>query len=731
MELNEAQKRAVSHFQGPMMVLAGPGSGKTRVITHRVCHLIQERGVAPSDILVITFTKAAAVEMKQRYQQIAPPHSAPVQFGTFHAIFFTILKHAYHYSVNNIIREDVRRQILKDIVDSTDLEIQDENEFINDLGSEISRVKGERMDLEHYYSPNCPGNTFRSMYLKYQRELERRCLLDFDDMLVYCYELLSQREDILRLWQQRYPYILIDEFQDINQIQYEVIKLLAKPKNNLFIVGDDDQSIYGFRGARPDIMQSFVKEYQPQQCTLNVNYRSCGEIVRLAGKVIRNNKNRLAKEIVAIEQEKVAGACLEGLDGSGARRAGQCPEYEGREILPEQRIYNGNSVHIAEFENVTRQNERIREEILAYRNAGTPYSQMAVLFRTNTQARAVTSKLKEFNIPFAMKEMVPNLYDHWIARDIITYIRVALGNRERGNVMRIINRPKRYVHRNAFTEPYADIEELKLFYEDKDWMVDRLENFQADLKMIAQMRPYAAVNYIRRGVGYDDYIQEYSDYRGIRADDMYEILDELQEEAKGHASFDEWFDYIRAYGEELKEQMKKSQSIKNGQDQKEDAVMIMTMHGSKGLEYDVVFIPDANEGVTPHNKAVLTADVEEERRMFYVAMTRAKKQLHIYYLKERFNKEVSVSRFVEEILSETPAASVGVRASGTPEAASAGRTSGTQGEARGGVRASGTSEAASVGRTLGTQGEADVGARDSKASGVSVSVSRISRKSTR
>lgn len=621
MELNEAQKRAVFHFQGPMMVLAGPGSGKTRVITQRVRYLIEERGVHPSNILVITFTKAAAMEMKQRYQQMAPPHSTPVQFGTFHAIFFTILKHAYHYTVNNIVREEVRRQILKEIVNETDLEIQDENEFLRDLESEISRVKGERMDLAHYYSPNCPGDTFRRIFQKYQKSLERQCLLDFDDMLVYCYELLEQRPDIRQMWQKQYPYILIDEFQDINQVQYDVVKLLAQPGNHLFVVGDDDQSIYGFRGARPDIMQSFVKDFHPEKCTLDINYRCSSEIVRMAGKVIGHNKNRLAKEIRA--------------------------DRESQE-----------KVHIQEFPRISEENESIRQSILEYRNSGIPYGQMAVLFRTNTQARAITAKLKEYNIPFAMKEMVPNLYEHWIARDILSYIRVAVGNYERGLVMRIINRPKRYVHRNAFTEPYVDLEELKLFYEDKDWMVERLENFQYDLQMIAQMRPYAAVNFIRRGVGYDDYIREYADYRGIRADDMYEILDELQEESKVHQSFQEWFDYIRDYGEELKEQTEKSRRMRNGQEQKEDAVVIMTMHGAKGLEYECVFIPDANEGITPHNKAVLSADMEEERRMFYVAMTRAKTHLHIYYLKERFNKEVSVSRFVEEILADTESCSV-------------------------------------------------------------------------
>lgn len=616
MELNEAQKRAVTHFQGPMMVLAGPGSGKTRVITHRVCHLIQREGIDPSHILVITFTKAAAVEMKQRYQQMAPPHSAPVQFGTFHAVFFTILKHAYHYHVNQIIREEVRFQLLKEIVQGTDLEIQDEREFIHDLESEISRVKGERMDLEHYYSPNCPGDMFRTIFRKYQKGLEKRRLLDFDDMLVYCYELLEQREDIRRLWQQKYPYILIDEFQDINQVQYDVVKLLAQPGNNLFVVGDDDQSIYGFRGSRPDIMQSFLKDFHPEQCTLNINYRSSGEIVETARRIICHNKNRLSKDLISFA------------DG-------------------------GDPVEIREFPNAPQQNDKIRELLVQYRGEGIAYQEMAILFRTNTQARAITAKLKEYNIPFVMREMLPNLYEHWIARDILSYIRVALGSRERGLMLQIINRPKRYVHRNAFSEPYVDLEELKLFYEEKPWMVERLEELQTDLGMIAGMGPYAAVNYIRRGVGYDEYIREYAEYRGIRAEDMYEILDELQDAAKSHKTFEAWFDHISAYGEELKQQMEKSRRMQNGQKQKEDGVAVMTMHGAKGLEFTCVFVPDANEGVTPHHKAVLAADMEEERRMFYVAVTRAKKHLHIYYLKERFNKEVSTSRFVEEILVET------------------------------------------------------------------------------
>lgn len=619
MELNEAQKTSVSHYKGPMMVLAGPGSGKTRVIVHRVCFLIQEKQIPPENILVITFTKAAAVEMRQRYLQMAPPRGSHVAFSTFHAIFFTILKHAYHYTAGNILREEVRYQILKEITDNLDMEIPDESEFIHDIGGQISKIKGDRISLEQYYSPSCPEDVFRDVYKKYEKELQRRRLLDFDDMLLYCYELLEQRPDIRRLWQQQYPFILIDEFQDINQVQYDVVKLLTQPENNLFAVGDDDQSIYGFRGAKPDIMQQFIKEFSPEQCVLNVNYRSTDEIIEAAGRVIVCNKNRLAKEII----------------GTGKSASG------------------GNGLQVQKFLNMSDQNGKIREEISSYHNQGIPYREMAVLFRTNTQARAITSKLKEYNIPFITKEIVPNLYDHWIAWDILSYIRVALGNRERGNVMRIINRPKRYVHRNAFTQPYVDLEELKLFYEDKDWMVDRLDALIHDLKMIAKMRPYNAVVYIRRGVEYDEYIREYSEYRGIPCENMYEILDELQEEAKQYRTFEEWFAHIEAYREELKKQIEKSKNLRSGKNREEDAVMIMTMHGSKGLEFECVFIPDANAGVIPHNKAIAGAALEEERRLFYVAMTRAKSHLHIYYLKERFNKEMLISRFVEEVTGDS------------------------------------------------------------------------------
>lgn len=616
--LNSEQKKAVMHFMGPCMVIGTPGSGKTRVITERVRYLVQKCGVNPSNILVITFTKAAAVEMRQRYYDLMGDNAGKVQFGTFHAIFFIILKTAYNYTSENIINDDARRNILREIVTGTDIEIQDINEFISSLESEISLVKGGRIDLEYYYSMNCPKDIFKKIFDSYQNELIKQRLIDFDDMLVYCYELLSQRHDILEMWQKQYPFILIDEFQDINRVQYDVVKLLARPGNNIFIVGDDDQSIYGFRGANPGIMQQFLKDYKDaEKYELNINYRCSEPVVEAAGNLIKHNHNRIKKNLKASKK------------------------LPDKEKVP---------VYIMEFKGFADENNYICRKITEYHKKGIPYKEIAVLFRTNIQARTLSSKLMEYNIPFIMKEHLPNIYEHWIAKDILAYIKIALGDRDRASFLRIINKPKRYVHRSFFTEPYVDIEKLKEFYNGKPWMVERIRQFKSDLGFIASLNPFAAINYIRKGAGYNDYIKEYASYRGIHKDDLMAVLDELQEEAKPYKTFKEWFEYIELYSEELKEQASKRRDMLNSSKQEGDFVIVLTMHGAKGLEYNCVFIPDANEGVIPHNKAVLNDDIEEERRMFYVAMTRAKKYLYICYVRERFNKDTEASSFVKEIL---------------------------------------------------------------------------------
>ena len=613
MAFHESQLQAIRHKDGPMLVLAGPGSGKTTVITHRIQYLVEEYRVEPGSILVITFTKAAAQEMKQRFQTLVEGRRFPVSFGTFHAVFFSILKYAYHYDASNIIREEQRIQIIRELMERYHVDVEDEADFVSGILSEISAVKGEMIDLNHYYSKNCSEELFKKLYQGYMEILLRQRLLDFDDMLVMCYELFTQRKDILAAWQQKYRYILVDEFQDINRVQYEIVRMLAAPENNLFIVGDDDQSIYRFRGAKPEIMLGFTKDYpQAKQTLLGINYRSTAQIVEAAGRLIRHNKTRYAKKIHA--------------------NRGQ-----------------GRPVVTAVWEDARAETKGIVEELQDYVRMGYRWSDMAVLYRTSLEPRLLMERLMEYNIPFRMRDTLPNLYEHWIARDICAYIRMAIddlaksGRARRTDVVRVINRPKRYVNREALEGVEISWNGVKSWYQDKGWMVERIEQLEYDLRMIGKLAPVAAVNYIRKGVGYDEYLREYAEYRRMKPEELLEVAEQLQESAAGFDSAQEWFSHMEEYGKQLKEQAKRLEKDTN-------CVLLMTMHSSKGLEFPVVYILDANERVTPHHKAVLEADLEEERRMFYVAMTRAKERLHVCYAKERYGKEQQRSRFIDEYL---------------------------------------------------------------------------------
>lgn len=606
MAFSKAQTQAIMHKDGPMMVLAGPGSGKTTVITHRVQYLTKEYGIDPGDILVITFTRAAAEEMRERYEALIGGGSR-VTFGTFHSIFFRILKLAYRYTADNIVREEQQMQFVRELAQAGGLEPEDENEFAASILSEISSVKGERIALEHYYSKNCPDAVFRQLYAGYEEKMRRAGLIDFDDMMVLCLELFTERKDILSAWQRRYRYILIDEFQDINRLQYEIVRMLAKPEDNLFIVGDDDQSIYRFRGAKPEIMLGFERDYPGAgRILLDVNYRSTEEIVAPALRLIGENQKRFSKTI----------------------------HTTGR---------HGKNVITKLWQDPGEENLAIAREIQLYLQSGVRPGDIAVLYRTNAGPRFLMEKLMEYNLPFRTRDTVPNLYEHWISRNILTYIRIAMGSRAREDILQVINRPKRYISRDAMPDETVSFEKMKAFYAEKDWIAERIESLEGDLRAIARMSPLAAVNYIRQGMGYDEYLIEYAAFRRMRPEELLETADELKESAAGFKTFDEWFAHIEAYKEELLRQAAQRRT-------ETDAITLATMHSAKGLEFPIVYILDANEGITPHSRAMLDEDMEEERRLFYVAMTRAKTRLHVYAVRERYHKKAEVSRFVWEYL---------------------------------------------------------------------------------
>lgn len=612
MECNKEQKEAIMHRDGPAMVLAGPGAGKTYVITNRVKALIDEYGVKPEQILVVTFSKAAAVEMKERFEMLTGGRRLPVRFGTFHSVFFQILRLAYHYEVKDIATPALKYRFLEETFNETGYEVDDKKEFLSDIEKEISRVKGEGIEIDCYFSSACSAEIFQKMYRGYQEKLQRHRCLDFDDMVVYTYQLLKEREDIRRRWQAQFRYLLIDEFQDINRLQYETVCMLAEPENNLFIVGDDDQSIYGFRGAKPGIMLSFPKRFpDTKQIVLGVNYRCSDEIMKAAERLIGKNNERYEKHIVA---------------------------NKGKE----------QPVHMKKCENLPDEAEKIVAQIQMYQKEGIAYQEMAVLFRTNMQMRLLAGKLMEHGVPFTMRENLPNLFDTWMAKDIMCYLQLALGNRSREKFLKIANRPVRYLSRTAFTESEVSFDKLRAYYavKNQEWMEERIWNFEYDLKNLASLSPYAAIHFIRKGIGYDEFLKTYADERNVNADDWFDVLDEMQEMARDKKSIPEFLSFVENYGDTLEEirQEQKKQQVKE-----EPGVSLMTMHASKGLEFSVVFVPTLNEDIVPYRKAVQEGNLEEERRMLYVAMTRAKTYLHLSFVKERFHKEAEPSPFLYEI----------------------------------------------------------------------------------
>ena len=608
MQVSNAQHQAITHGAGPAIVLAGPGSGKTLVITQRVRYLIEAYHVRPQEILVITFTKAAAQEMQSRFQALSRQRG--VTFGTFHAVFFHILKYAYHYSAANILTEEKKYQILQRLLSESGLHFEDEKETLSEIASEISVVKNEQIPLEHYYSKSCPEEVFRGFYRKYEEMHRREGLLDFDDMMTMTYELLTQRADILAAWQRHYRYILVDEFQDINLLQYAILRLLADPERNLFIVGDDDQSIYRFRGAKPEIMLNFPKDYpDAKQIVLDRNFRSVASVIRAAQLVIRENTKRFAKRAVHV-------------------RKGQ------------------GQIDIREFSGQEHESLYLIKKVQESLAGGTPPNEIAVLYRTNQGARPYAERLMEFNIPFEMRDALPNIYEHWIAKDLFAYLHLARERLDRAEFLQVMNRPKRYIARDAIDAKVISLETLRTYYEDKDWMLDRIDRLELDLRMLKDMAPYAAVNYIRYGMNYEEYLQEYAKARRMKPEELTDILDEIQDGCRPFKTVEAWYEHLTAYKERLLEQRGKKE-------RDPDAITLATLHSAKGLEFQEVFLVDVNEGTIPHRKASMEADLEEERRLFYVGMTRAKDRLHLFYVRERYGKRVEPSAFLEPLLEET------------------------------------------------------------------------------
>ena len=617
MKLNRGQDEAIKHGNGPCMVLAPPGSGKTLIVTERTRYLIEESGVRPDQILVITFTRYAAREMKERFERLTAGKNYPVTFGTFHSIFYGILKCAYGIGANNLMSEKESSVLLQEVLDQTNIEstpeVEDEEELVRELLREVGMVKNGLYHLKDFHSKYLTQDEFAEVFRSYEHQKKELKKFDFDDMLVQCYALFRKKPEILQGWQKRFQYILIDEFQDINRVQYEVIRMLAAPRYNLFVVGDDDQSIFGFRGAKPELMLYMKQEFPSlRTISLTVNYRSTEFITGAAARVILHNDTRFYKRVQS---------------------------FRGR----------GQNVHVQEVLDEQEEAQYVTEEIQKKLDQGIKPGEIAVLFRAAVQARMISEILSEHRIPFEMRDYVTNFYRHFIVKDMMAYLQLAAGKRDRSLFLTICNRPLRYLARNSMENRQVNFEDLRKFYCDKDWMLDIIDQFDVDVRMMKNMAPYAAIQYIRKKIGYDDFLKEYAEKHQISWKQLMDVMAELEERSKNFKSYDEWEIHIAKYTQELEEQQAKARKIKG---ERENKVQLMTIHSAKGLEFEDVFVIHANEGEIPHQKAEKKDEIEEERRLFYVALTRAKNNLCISYITQKNGNSIKPSRFVEELLGQ-------------------------------------------------------------------------------
>lgn len=608
--LNVEQEQAVEHFEGPCLVLAGPGTGKTTIIINRIINLIKNYYVEPHNILVITFTRSAAKEMESRFRRLEDYSSKynQVSFGTFHSVFFKILQHFKNYKIENLINENDRNMLIKAIAKNNKVDFFEDEEALENIINEISYIKYKLKDKKNYAAKSCGNEVFWNIYEKYEKYKMKQNKFDFDDMITHCYDLLKNNNKVLNEVRIRYKFILIDEFQDINKSQFETISLIASPLNNIFVVGDDDQSIYRFRGSDPGTMKKFIKAFKNIKIiTLKDNYRNNKTILYSAKNVIKNNSDRYKKCLISTRD---------------------C----------------GNSPWVIEVEDAAAEAKSISEKIKELVAEGLCYSDIAVIYRTKIQSASTIDCFINDRIPFVCLEGLSYLHNHWIYKDVISYLKASVNTDRNNSIYRIINKPYRYIEKRTISPSINHKGDLLEYLINSKELSRRQKNYLKklikDLNCIGKMKMDEIVYYIKKGIGYEEYIKDFANSKNINTKPLMEILDDINNSIRS-------FDSLLGYLNHIDLVLKRSKSQIN------NSVKIMTMHKAKGLEFKAVFIIDAIEGLIPGMSCEKTepdvSELEEERRLFYVAITRAADELYIYVPKYRYGKRVKPSRFLSEI----------------------------------------------------------------------------------
>ncbi|MBX9972012.1 UvrD-helicase domain-containing protein [Cytobacillus firmus] len=619
--LDEQQAAAVSHIDGPLLVLAGAGSGKTRVLTTRTAFMLREKDIDPTSIMLVTFTAKAAAEMKERLTQYPGMDSRKVRqivSGTFHSLFYRIL--SFHNpdkwsSAKLLNKEWQREQIIKE--SSKDLKL-DEKEFAFDLAlQQISYWKNSLIIPGKVHPKNDWEEQTSILYQRYEQTKLRRELFDFDDMLTGCHAFFLEKPEILEQYQKRFHYFLIDEFQDINNVQYELMKMLSDKTKNVCAVGDDDQSIYAFRGSDPQYLLDFEKDFPGAKViTLNQNYRSAHEIVSAANQIISLNKHRRAKSMNA--------------QFSGEQHPFLFFPYD-------------------EEEEATMIMTDIQEKI----EEGYEPRDFAVLFRTHTGSRAIFERLANSSLPFRLDQDAESFYDRFIVRSMLAFLKLSVNEDDQNALKDML--PSLFVKQSVLQDIKAEsilqdcsmLECLKFIKTGFAFQESKLKKVIPVTRSISGLSPITAIETVEKELGFQDFLKKRGN-EGNKMDKGSDDIKDLKVAARNFHSLHEFLEHT----EHMKAMNKEIKRLSRNND---NAITLSTIHRAKGLEYNVVYVAGAVEGNLPHDHALEayrsgeSAPLEEERRLMYVAVTRARKDLYISVPEKRRGRKSYASRFLAPI----------------------------------------------------------------------------------
>ncbi|MGN9017822.1 DNA helicase PcrA [Lachnospiraceae bacterium HCP1S3_C3] len=630
--LNDMQKEAVFHTEGPLLILAGAGSGKTRVLTHRIAYLIEEKGVNPWNIMAITFTNKAAGEMKERVESLVGFGSEQIWVSTFHSTCVRILRRYIDrlgYSNNFTIYDtDDQKSVMRDVCKRLNIDTKLYKE--RNILSQISKAKDEFMSPEQYSLANQGDFSKKRMtdaYKSYQEQLKSNNALDFDDLLFKTVELFTNNPDILEQYRNRFKYIMVDEYQDTNTVQFKFISLLAGEHRNLCVVGDDDQSIYKFRGANIKNILNFEKVFSDARVIkLEQNYRSTQTILNAANEVIKNNTERKDKKLWTDHGD-------------------------------------GEKISFKMLDNAQEEAILVADEIDKYVKDNHAYKDCACLYRTNAQSRLLEEAFMRKNIPYKIVGGV-NFYQRKEIKDVLAYLKTVDNGMDDLAVKRIINIPKRGIGATTIEkiQTFADYNGCSFYDAIKDEYcianigrsAEKVRNFGGYIQTLRTKKNYISVSELIEEILEDTgYIAE---LKAENTDEALDRISNIEELVSKSADYEQKAEEPNLSG--FLEEVALVADI-DSLDENSDYVVLMTIHSAKGLEFPNVFLCGMEDGLFPGYMTIMSddpSDMEEERRLCYVAITRAMEKLHISAAKQRMihgeTQYNRVSRFVKEIPKE-------------------------------------------------------------------------------